>query len=106
MKVRYEGNELGLTTNLIVHYSILDISNHTTEHVCILDIGDKSLNLPLLCQYNEFLENLLQFPNSLQLLGLGFNLGRCRLTVAVPSSLISPLHHPQKQVDRVRQRGL
>ena len=50
MDVRHEGNELGLMTNLIVHDSIVNISNHTAEHICILDIGEESFNLPLLCQ--------------------------------------------------------
>ena len=77
MDVRHEGNELGLTTNLIVHHSIVNISNHTTEHICILDIGKESLNLPLICQQNKFFENLFQFPNSLWLLGLGLNFRRC-----------------------------
>jgi len=104
MDVRCECSKLGLATNLIVHHSIVNFPNHTTEHICILDIGKESLNLPLLCQLNQSSENFLQFPNILLVLDLNFR--RCGLTVAVPSSLIPPSHHPQKQVDRVSQRGL
>ena len=106
MDIRYEDGELGLTTNLVVHYSIMNISNHTIEHICILDIGKESLNLPLLCQWNELLENLFQFPNSLYLLSLDLSSRRSWFTVAAHSSLFSPLHHPQEQVCRVCQRGL
>ena len=50
MDIGHGGNEFGITTNLIVHHSIMDISNQTTEHICILGIGDESLNLPSPCQ--------------------------------------------------------
>ena len=87
--VRYESDEHALNTNLIVHHSITDIFNQTTEHLCILDIGEESLDLPLVCQWNEFLENLSKFPGSHWLLGLDLNL-KHGLTVLVPSSLPPP----------------
>jgi len=62
--VRHEGNKFTLTTDLVVHYGIMDIPNQTTEFICILDVVKESLNIPLLCQWIEFLENVFQFPNS------------------------------------------
>ena len=102
--VRHEGDKLALNTNLIVHHSTMDIPNQTIEHLCILDIGEESLDLPLICQWNEFLENLSQFPDSPQSLGLDLNL-KHELTVPVPSSLPPPWHHPQKWVYRAGHKG-
>ena len=103
MGIRHEGNENALNTNLIVHHSITDIFNQTIEDLCILDICEESLDLPLVCQWNELLENVSQFPDS-HLLGLDLNL-MLELTVPVPSSLPPPWHHPQKLVYREGHKG-
>ena len=102
--VRHEGIKLALTANLIVHHNITDTFNQTIENLCILGIGEESQNPPLFCQWNEFLEDISQFPGSAWLLGL--DLGhKNELTVPAPSSLNPPLRHPQKQVYTVWQKG-
>jgi len=57
-ELRHKVNKLTPTTNLIVHDSILNISNQTAEQICILGIGEESLNHPLLCQWGELQEDV------------------------------------------------
>jgi len=57
VQVRHRCNKFILITNLIGHHTIMDISNKTTEFICILGIVKETLNILLLCQWFEFLEN-------------------------------------------------
>ena len=68
MCVRCESNELIPITNLIAHHSITDSINETSKFICILSIIEESYNVSLLCQWIEFLENVVQFPNGTGLL--------------------------------------
>ena len=54
MDLRHVGGDFVLTTNLVVHHGITNIFNQTTQLIRILDVVEKSLNLPLLCQRLEF----------------------------------------------------
>ena len=42
------GDELVLTTNLIIHDCISNVLNQACKLICILNIGEKTLNVPLL----------------------------------------------------------
>jgi len=86
MGVRYEHNWFTLTTDLIVHHSIVSIPNQATEIICIIEIVDETFNIPLLSQQLESLENAFQFPTNLCSSGMNLNLGGSKLTVPVPSS--------------------
>ena len=48
--VRHGVNEFALSTNLIVHSSIMNSPNQTSKFVCILNIVEETLNIPLLSQ--------------------------------------------------------
>jgi len=64
MDVRHRGSGTVLIANLIVyHHGIMNIPDQTTQLVHILDIVEKTLNLPLICQWPKFLENSFQFPD-------------------------------------------
>jgi hypothetical protein len=63
MDVRHGGSESVLIANLIVHRGIANIFNQATQFIRILEVVEKTLNLPLICQWLEFLENTFQFPD-------------------------------------------
>ena len=88
--VRHEHNEFILTTDLIIHHSIVNIPNQTTEFICILGIVNETPNIPLLSQQFESLENCFQFSTNPCLSGMNLNLGSCELTVLVHSSSFLP----------------
>ena len=100
--IRHECSGFTLTTDLIVHHSILNIPNQTTEIICILGIVDEALNIALLSQQLKSLLNIFQFSTNPCLLGVNPNLGRYELTVPAPSSLFLLHCHLQKQVYRVK----
>jgi len=54
MDLRHVGGGFVLITNLILHYGIANVFNQTTQLIRILDVVEKSLSLPLLCQRLEF----------------------------------------------------
>ena len=105
MGVRHEHNWFTLTTDLVIHHCITNISNQTPDFICILGIIEETLNIPLLGHKLKFLENLLQFSTNHFSSGVILNLGTYVLTVPILSSSFLPSHCPQEQVYRVRQRG-
>jgi len=56
--VRHGGSEFVLIANLIVHDSITNIFDQTAELIRILDVVEETFNLPLLCQWLQFTENI------------------------------------------------
>jgi len=54
MDVMHGESECILIANLIVHYRIADIFDQTTQFICIADVVEKPLNLPLTRQWLEF----------------------------------------------------
>ena len=103
--VRDKGNMFIMVTNLVVHHSITDIINKTAKFVCILDVVEKALGLPLLLQWLEFSQNISQLPGDHFLSGLILDLVECNFTFPVPFSLLPPQHHPQEWACRVCQKG-
>jgi hypothetical protein len=75
MDVRHGGSEPVLIAHLIVHHGITNVFDQTTQFIRILDVVEKALNLPLICQWLEFLENVFQFPDDPCLSGLALDLG-------------------------------
>ena len=71
------------TTNLIVHHCISNIFNQASKLICILNIGEKTLNLSLLLQQLQFLKNVLQLPNNQCLSVSDLIFRQCRLTPLV-----------------------
>jgi len=100
--VRNEHNWYILTTDLIIHYSITNISNQTPEFLCILGIVKETFNITLLGQQLKSLKNIFQFSTNHCLSAVNINLGAYDLTAQVPSSSLLPWHCLQEQVDRVR----
>jgi len=105
MGIRNKHNWITQTTDLILHHSITNISNYTTEFVCILGIVQETLNVPLLGQELKSLENVLQFSTNHCLPGVNVDLGMCEPTFPVASSSFLPSHCLEEQVCRVKQRG-
>ena len=92
--VRHDDTWFTLTTDLIVHHSIVNIPNQTIEIICILGIVDETFSIPLLSQQLKSLLNVFQFSINPCLSGVNPNLGRCELTVPAPSSSFLPHCHP------------
>ena len=52
MGISHRERKLTLTiTNLVVHYSVTDAFDKTTQFICILDVVEKALDLSLFCQW-------------------------------------------------------
>ena len=51
-----------LRTNLIVHHGITDIFNQATKFIHILSTIQEPCDFPPFCQWDEVLENTIQFP--------------------------------------------
>ena len=62
MDVRRRGRKSVLITNLIVHRGIANIFDQTPQFIRVLDVVEKTRNLPLIHQWLEFPENIFQFP--------------------------------------------
>jgi hypothetical protein len=56
--VRHSGSVSVLIANLIVHHGITNVFDKTTQFIRILDVVEKAFDLPLICQWLEFLENV------------------------------------------------
>jgi len=54
MDLSHMGSGFVLTTNLIFHHGIPNVFNQAIQLIRILDVVEKSLNLPLLRQRLEF----------------------------------------------------
>ena len=76
--------------NLIFHHSIADVFDQTTQFIRILDVVEKSLSLPLLCQWLEFSENFFEFPKYPCLSDSDLDLGESELTVPTSPSFLAP----------------
>ena len=100
--VRHEHTWFILTTDLIIHHGIMNISNQTTEFICILWIVKETFSIPLLGQQLEFLENVLQFSTNYCLSNVNFNLAMYGLTFPIAFSSFLPCHCLEEQVYRVR----
>ena len=48
---------------LVLHHYIADIFDRTPKFTRIIDVVEKTLDLPLLFQWLELSENISQFPN-------------------------------------------
>jgi len=81
-------------TYLILHHRIADILNQTIKCTRIIDVVEKTLNRPLLCQWLEFSENIFQFPDDSCLSDQTWDFGECRLTVPASLSVLAHWHHP------------
>jgi len=64
----------------------MDVFNQTTKLICVCDVLEKALSLPLLLQWLKFFQNLPQFPGDLCLSVLSSILGN----VPSPSQFLSP----------------
>ena len=51
-----------MRANLIVHHGVTDILNQATKFIHILSAIQKPCDFPLFHQWDEVLENLVQFP--------------------------------------------
>ena len=78
-----------LTTNLVFHHRIANVFDQTAQFIRILDIVEKSLDLPLLCQRLEFLENLFKLPKDLCSSEQELDLRGFGLTVPTASSFLA-----------------
>ena len=76
---------------LIFHDGIGNIFDKTSKFVCILDIVDKALDLPLVDERLELLESLFQLPSKSSLLDLTLGLGGASL----PFQLFPPRSFPR-----------
>jgi hypothetical protein len=103
--VRHGGSEPVLVAHLIVHNGITNVFDQTTQPIRIPDVVEKALNLPLICQWLEFMENVFHFPDEPCLSGLALDLGERELTVPTSLSFLVPRYRPQKQMCRVRHKG-
>jgi hypothetical protein len=51
------------TTNLIIHHGVADILNHAAKPVHVLGAIQEPRDFASLCQWDEVLEDAVQFPN-------------------------------------------
>ena len=79
-----------MITNLIFHHGIANVFDQTSKLIRILDVVEKSLNLPLLCQWLEFLYNLFEFAEDLRLSDSDPDLGEFELTVPTSFAFLAP----------------
>ena len=77
-------------------HCITNTLNQTGKFIRILDVVEKTLNLPLTLQRLEFSKNSLQVPNSPCLSDSTPDLGERALTLLAPSSLLFPRRHLEK----------
>ena len=95
-----------LRANLIFRDGIASVFNETAQFIRIHDIGEEAFDLPLVCQWFEFADNLIQFPNEPRLSDSGLDPGESGLTVPVSFSFLAPGNLLQMRVCRVRRKGL
>ena len=88
--INYGRGEFVLITNLIFHHGIANVFDQTGQFIRILDVVEKSLNLPLLCQWFEFLENFFEFPKDPCLSDSDLDLGEFGLTVPTSFFFLAP----------------
>ena len=53
-----------MDTNLIIHHRIADIFSQAAKFIQILNVGKEALNLPLACQWFQFVEDVFQLPRN------------------------------------------
>ena len=94
--IRNVGDKQLIDAHLIMHHRITNIFHQTGKFIRILDVVEKTLNLPLIFQWLEFSENSLQVPNSPCLSDSTPDLGECALTLLAPSSSLFPRHRLEK----------
>ena len=75
---------------LILHHRVADILNQTAKFTRIINVVEKTLNLPLLCQRLEFFENFSQFSNDPCLSDSTRGFGECGPTFPASLSSLSP----------------
>ena len=88
--VSHGRGECVLTTNLVFHHRIANVFDQTTQFFRILDVVEKSLNIPLLCQWLELLENFFELPKDPCLSDSDLDLRGFGLTVPTASSFVAP----------------
>jgi hypothetical protein len=62
--VRDGKNDRYADTNLIIHDHIADVFSQTTKFIRILDVGEETCDLPLVCQWFQLTENIFKFPSN------------------------------------------
>ena len=88
--VRRGGKKLISNANLVVHDGVANVFDHASEFVCVLDVVEEILDVPLLLQRGQNLKNVFQFPASPRTSGSALYIGDHGITVPGHLSSISP----------------
>ena len=88
--VSHGRGEFALITNLVFHHGIANVLDQTVQFTRILDVVEKTFNLPLICQWLEFSESFFEFPKDPCFSDLDLDLRDFRLTVLISSSFLAP----------------